>query len=338
MKYIIIVLLFFIGCSNNNTLDDKIILPDIVTYYMTDLDTDIPCNVSLFPNIQASDEGLFIPCLPMNNSTDTSLYLLSLDAEELPCCNKSLNGFITKGNGPNEVNNIHSTSKNIEDKSIYIIDKENAKIIFSSDEEITEHYFSSSDFMTMDRRSIVIEDKIISTVFNFDGDDKIFGIFNLDGKLLNKVVNSRIPRGFEPAARNLVSAICPVPNGFAYTLSGDRTIHFMNIDGEKIKTLKLGVDDELSEPYKIDNPFDSPVSFSYINRMEYNNGKLWVLKEAVIWVIDYKSGNVLKRIKFLEHPNQDVANINEFSLNKDFIFIKCNYDKIYNFKLNTLKL
>lgn len=319
-------LVIIVSCTqrNDNSSDEKVNFSNTKTYTveLEKLFLDDQFNISLSSLIQVSNNNLFVTSSsPLH---DTVVFAYDIHNSD----NKTINS-IKNGYGPFEATSINNSSKNITNETISFLALGNAKIIFVDD------YLDKSDFTIQPEifnklgDVITYHDNMIAfSVEPNVSNGKLIGIYNIDSDTIHYGVPIRVPHQMQPAIRNRIFAICPIPNGFALAFLGDRKVYLINNEATTIAILHLGESDPIEEPFRINNPFDAPSSRPYIPKMEYQDGVLHILLDHEILLVDIPSLNVKTRIKFINYDHSVITPL-EFTLNDSHLFVRTTRNKIY---------
>lgn len=269
--------------------------------------------ISLFSFLQANNTGLYISSRAQVD--DTVLFKIIGDITNQP------RGVLQSGRGPNEMEFLTSSSKSITGDSLFFFSHANYKFLMIDEAgEANDLSFSNSEFSAMEYSFAVNKNYIAFPVNIRFGKKDLITIYNKDSHEVSTAIRVRVPIGFQPAIRNQVSAICPVPGGFAISFIGDKKIYLINFEGEVFQELILGESDKI-EPEQNSRHNLSSSGKPYLVKMEFRKGRFFVLLEGDIWVIDYGTKNVSKIVRVFDKGNV-ATKPTDFSIADSTMFVR----------------
>ncbi len=280
--------------------------------------------LSMFAMIQAIDESLFIA--PFGR-VDTYVLFRYYFGNETHCC-PELKGFISYGRGPKESESLSMSAKTFsQDSVLFYSSNSNRYTVITGEGNSAEVTIDAKP--NMGYMFAYGNGKLLTSIFNpmFETEN-LFHILDINTGDEKTFVKARVPFGYEPAIRNLPSAVASTPTGFAIAFVGDKGIQFYDYNGQLFREYIFGE----SEPVRIRKKGSSSekeeASNPYILKIEYYEGSLFVLIQQHLWVIDFEKNELISRLKILEDPDQETAPLNDFSIGEDKIFLRFRRDDL----------
>lgn len=321
--------IFLIQCENHqsNPLEKILVhkkeISDSIIVQKRDLDFPI----SLFSFLQANRTGLYISSRIQVNEN----VLFRFQSDE-----NHVEGVVRSGRGPKELEFLTASTKSITGDSLFFFSHATQKFIMI-DENGVLHDFDifNSNFSVMDFSFAVNKDYIAFPIDIRFGRNELITIYNKESRSINTAIEMRVPIGYDPAIRNQVSAICPIPDGFAISFIGDKKIYLIDFNGEVFQEVILGESDSIEPIKKNEQNLTSSTANPYISKMEFKDRSLLILLEGEIIILDYDTMTMSKALSIFDSENLATRPI-DFSVNDSIMFVRLGRTGIGKIDLNEL--
>lgn len=285
---------------------------------------DTPFNSSLSALVQANRNHILIAAArPYEGSIAFAMRYPFTDSTY------HLNGLIREGSGPFEARALHASSKTIGGDTIAFLAFEDAKLIWVDEDLNRSERVLQADFSQRFGDVFAYQGGMVAYSMNpRTGDGYLIGIHHIVPESTFFGIQIRVPVDYQPAIRNRVFSIAPIPDGFAVAFLGDRQIYLLNTRAEITNILVLGESDPIGEPYLVSNPMDAPPSRPHIPKIEYDSGILHVLMDGELLFIDLEKRTITNRLAFVDTQNQPVVPL-EFSISGQDLIIRVGRNELY---------
>tara|TARA_R110002124_G_scaffold287343_2_gene473430 strand:+ start:292 stop:1323 length:1032 start_codon:yes stop_codon:yes gene_type:complete len=234
-----------------------------------------------------------------------------------------------KGRGPEEMESIFLSSKTINGDTLMFSSPGNKTFIVNQNGSLSQWEFDTRGIINFGYSFSYGEKKLLIPSFNPSQESYLFTIYDIEEDSSYNFFTPRVPYGFEPSIRNEILGETPMPDGFAISFLGDKKVYILNFNGRVKKEIILGESDEIPKPYKINNPHESPGAIPYITKMEFYNKHLLVLLDNIIWIMEYPSFSLKKKIKLLNNKEAEISPILDFSISDKYLFSRIGREGIY---------
>jgi hypothetical protein len=169
----------------------------------------------------------------------------------------------------------------------------------------------------------------------FSDDEKILKVYNSQDQTTIQLIDYRIPKGYQPAARNNIASITSTPEFILLAIIGEKEILLIDRDEELSGKIKLGENDPLPTPFKRGAIFDVQGSISHIYKMEYHDDKIFILMKSGLIVLD-RELNFIDRIVFY-NENTEKHFISDFSINDYMLYLREGRSALYRVNYSLIK-
>jgi hypothetical protein len=236
---------------------------------------------------------------------------------------------IRYGRGPGETVSISRSNKTIQNDTLAFLSRENANIILlTSDMKSIDLDIESNVFSRMTGEFALDNDYLLFENTPHLQSGALVGVLDLRNGSIQYGISPRVPYGYQPAIRNVIATVSPIPNGFALAFLGDRKVYIIGYSAVVSRILALGVSDPIEKPYRINDPFEAPGAGPYIPKMQYHNGLLHVLMDGTLYLLDLESQRVKTVIHFVNREDERMTPL-EFSASGDHMIVRIGRNRFY---------
>ncbi|MDR9417469.1 hypothetical protein [Gracilimonas sp.] len=328
--------LFLTGCANSNNdhelFEIKLSESKVDKVVVSSMNMNEPYQLSFFSLIQANNSGLVVT----HTQSNSDVVLSYIDQQNYsPCC-VEFTPLVEKGRGPGEVTDIAASSKSFNSDTLIFYSLAEAKFILFDRELklINELNFFPGDVSVRHNFTLGNGKLIISYNPQVNENNKLLKIFDLESNSGVDVIEPRVPVGYEPVIRNIAGAIGSTPNNILVALIGDREIRILDYDGSQVGTIKLGVNDPIGEPFKINSQKKSTRATAYISKIEHYKDHIFVLYQTELLIFDRINFLLKKRIKFYSDIEDSSLSVSDFSVGRDVLYIREGRNNLYETVIN----
>ena len=330
-----IVFILLLSCDDNKTEE----------IYVSDVKSELNDSTIVYPqlyeieelfapaqfSLQSNKGGLVItPRVPVSGYS--LFYYLH---EEIDTCCSQMKGLMKSGRGPGESGAIISGTRTADSDTI---------VYYSIDTSRFYHYDQNLN-LTKDPlvsvRDILITDRFTYSngkyysEATFSDEEKILRIYDSTTKTTKTLIDKRIPRGFQPAARNNIASITSTPEHVLFALVGEKEIFILNNEDQVECKIILGENDPLPKPFKSVSNDDVKRSLQHIFKMEYYDGKLFVLMKSGLVVLN-SNYDFIARFVFSDN-NSENLDISDFTVNDEMLYLRKGLSDLYRVDYYQLK-
>lgn len=282
-------------------------------------------------SLQSNKEGVVIT--PRTPASGYSLFYYS--HEDMDTCCSQMNGLLKSGRGPGESGAIISGTRTADSDTLvyYSIDTSRFYHFDQNLKLIKDYFVSGRDFLVTDRFTYT-NGKYYSKA-NFSDEEKILKIYNSSTNTTKTLIDTRIPQGYQPAARNNIASIMATPKHILLAIVGEKEIFILNNEDQVVGKIILGENDPLPEPFKPVSNDEVESSLQHIFKMEFHDGMLFVLMKSGLVVLnsDYE---FLARFVFNDHKDENL-NISDFTVNNEMLYLRKGLLSLYRIDYSQIK-
>jgi len=329
--YLICAVLISFSCEKHAEADlIKKNTETIIFASKMDIVDDLP--MSFYSFLQANESGLYITS--PNPFKDSVLY--KFPRNKIGEYGVHLNGIIREGRGPLELQSVNLSTKTANGDTLLFYSFNDSQYLgLDNKGKIFDHIKTSVNVLNTGSSFAYSNGYLLIPSFSkMLARDHLLTMLNIHDGTQFDFFEPRVPAGFEPSIRNLVFPMGAIPDGFAISFLGDRRVYILGFDGGIKRELIFGQSDPIPRPYTITNPVEAPSSRPYITKIEFHNGNLFVLKERMIWILDYPSFEPKKKIAVIRNPDEDSAPVIDFSVTDDIMYLRMGNDGLYYIQTN----
>lgn len=322
-------LLVSVGCSRQVSEPTEIVvIAEGVQYIEVLLDSEYieaPFDASLFSLIQMMSTDIFITSAGAYEG-----YVLHAFNLDQPLDIKTV---IRHGRGPIETTSISSSSKTIQSDSLIFLSREQAKLLIVTSVGQVSDFEIDSEIYNQIRGAFSMQSGFIAFETNSHLHPKsLIAVLNVNSGAISYGIPPRVPYGYQPAVRNIISHMCPIPEGFALVFVGDRKLYLIDRAANVQRVLALGESDPIGTPFRVSNPSEAPGAYPRIPKMQYHNGLLHVLMDDSLYLLDLESQRVKTVIHFVNREDERMTPL-EFSASGDHMIVRIGRNRFYPVQL-----
>jgi len=331
-KYIVILvtILSIISCKKTIIKDFKLSKTIEKKIIIDRLDVELPANPTFHQtNFQSLGDTLYLHFPP---NQDTLLYKIFYDFNN-PCCYQ-IKGVVARGRGSNELLDIYTTYKTMKGDKLYYLSLSSQSILQLNSFNISTNNDLINGNIGLLKSNLIIEDNKIFYDILYSEKEKIIRFTNINESTEFDFINSIVPKGFEPSSRNNISAMALSGRYFIYSLAGSRSIYMVETEDiynsyyNRSTKISLEEDDPLEEPYILNNQFQKQRGKSHISRIQYFGGKIFILMNFKLYVLDLDLNRILSTFIFFDNINENNLKVTDFTISDTKLFLRIGVDGI----------
>lgn len=243
---------------------------------------------------------------------------------------KTLEGIFRVGEGPGEANQLVGSAKGYGNSELIFLSGNDAKFLKVNNESIITEYPMSKLYSSVSGFQFAqIRSYVAVSVNPNQTNGKLLLIHNTETDEISYHIDVRIPLGFEPQSRNNFSTLVAYKEGFLFSFLGDRTIHQINFEGEIVKSISFGIDDELPEPFRSETPVMNQGSQPYISKIQVSGSELFFILEGKIHHFNWENETALHKFKIEVSDSMLTNPIVDFATSDGIIYLRYGRNDIY---------
>jgi len=286
-----------------------------------------PANFSL----QSNNGGLVIT--PLTPALGYSLFFY--EHEEMTTCCSQMNGLLKRGRGPGESGLISAGARTPDgDTLVYYSTNTSRFYHFDQHLNLAKNPFVHPGNVIVTSNFAYADGKYYSED-TFSADEKILRIYNSKTNTTKTLIDYRIPRGYQPAARNDIASIVSTPDHVLVALNGDKEVLVLNKEDRLVGKIVLGQNDPLPEPYQPASSGDVESSLQHIFKMEYHEDMIFILMYSGLIVLNSEF-EFINRLVFV-NENDEKIDISDFTVNSDKVYLRQGLSSLYRADYSEIK-
>lgn len=271
--------------------------------------------LSSFARISSLGNKLYIPVSFAQQ--DTLLFAFDV-------ASSAMRGIVRSGRGPGELTRLNATSRD-QDGIIHILDMATTTILSISNNLTARTKHIPGLLLPVAGNEFVISDHIMATGISMINvsDGYLIGFYDMQNETLRYHVKARIPAGFEPASRNIITAMAPVPGGFVFAFAGDKSLQFIDFEGKYRTVARFGDDDPIPAPYPASSFQPGPGAQPYIPKIELLHNDLFVICNGTVYRLDASSFEILENWIFRDSAtSEEIRPIMDFTITDQIVAVR----------------
>jgi len=330
-----IVFILLVGCAEENnsfiySYDIKSEISDSTIVYPQLYEIEELFAPAFF-SLQSNKEGLVVtPRLPASGYS--LFYYLH---EEIDTCCSQMNGLMKSGRGPGESGAIISGTRTADGETL---------VYYSMD---TSRFYHFDQNLNLYKDPFIsIRDILVTSEFaysngryyseaTFSDEEKILRIYNSTTNTTTYLLDYRIPRGYQPAARNNISSIVPTPEYVLVALVGEKEILIINDEDQVAGKIILGENDPLPKPFKPVSNDEVKRSLKHVFKIEYHESMIFILMESGLIVLNNEFEFITRFV--FNNSNDENLDISDFTVNNDMLYLRQGLSTIYRVEYSQIK-
>lgn len=283
--------------------------------------------ISAFSPMQSTDKGVAVT----PSQHPDGIALVFLPHQHQVCC-PLFKPLAKSGFGPGEAANIISSSRTVDGDTLLFYSASSDKFsVYNSKLELVDEWKISQPVMS--GGFAYHSGTIVSGISPEFNDGYLLRVTDPGSEEYDTAVPARIPAGRQPAIRNVLSAIAAVPDGFALSFVGDKSVNLADISGVVHSRLVLGKDDPLPESYTVSNPMNAPRGKAYISKIEFYDHHVFILMSSEVWILSYPDFKLKSRL-VVNTDDVKGAGVSDFTVGSELVYLTIGRGDIYRIPVN----
>ncbi len=318
LRYILFIVISsaLLGCEcHQNSIPLDVENVEVITVDVEAIEDLSVIRLSNFAKLQSQGSTVFLT-LPRSRN-DTILYKWSPDVN-------SIKGLFRAGRGPGEVLQVLSGARSYSDSRIFFYCSATAKFLIHNDDNRYSEMSLPHELFLFSGTEFAISGDYFAFELSAHGEkkEKLLAIYHMPTNSISYHVDIRIPFGYEPSSRNLITASAGIPEGFAFSFLGDKEVIFLDHSGKITAVVQLGENDPLPSPYILPEGVRAEGGRPYISKLEYKNGLLYILFMGEVYKLDLENLELKGKFEMRNQQGEAIKPILDFTISESIMVIR----------------